>query len=70
MITVQAVYTHGVLKPSRQLDLPEGTSVELQIAAISKTPTASGGNFADLAGIWGHLSDEDVERMEKSLVYT
>jgi predicted DNA-binding antitoxin AbrB/MazE fold protein len=34
MLTVTAVYTGGVLKPTTRLDLPENTSVEIQIMPL------------------------------------
>ena len=33
IITVQAVYEKGVLKPKKKLDLPEHSVVEIQIDA-------------------------------------
>ncbi len=64
-ITVQAVYQSGVLKPDTKLDLPEGTAVEVQITPVTSfaKPTA----FGSLAGIWSHLIDADLDRLEQGL---
>ena len=70
MVTVRATYTDGVFKPSRQIDLPGGTTVELQIATASDTSAKPGASFASLAGIWSHLSDSNLDRFEKALQYT
>jgi len=64
-ITVQAVYRGGVLKPATQLNLPEGATVEVQVTPVTSfaKPTA----FGSLAGIWSHLIDADLDRLEQGL---
>jgi len=34
VVTTRAVYKDGVLKPITKLDLPDGTTVEVQISAL------------------------------------
>ncbi len=67
-ITVQAIYTNGLLKPTTRLNLPEGVTVQVQITALppatSGVPTA----FGSLAGVWSHLADAEVDRMDQDLV--
>jgi predicted DNA-binding antitoxin AbrB/MazE fold protein len=36
-ITIQAVYRDGVLKPERELDLPENTPVQVQVTPLPTT---------------------------------
>ena len=69
MITVEAVYVHGVLKPVRKLDLAEGAKVELRIAAVPKQPGEAAGGFESLAGIWSYLPDNAIERLDAALIY-
>jgi len=63
-ITVQAVYEKGVLKPRTKLNLPEHSVVEINVkTAQASTQTA----FHSLIGVWEHLSDSEVQALEKSL---
>lgn len=66
-ITVRAIYRNGVLKPSRRLDLPEGATVELNIQPTAMTAADAAPDFHSLAGIWGHLSDQELAQLEESL---
>jgi len=34
VLTTRAIYKDGVLKPTTKLDLPDGTTVEVQISAL------------------------------------
>jgi predicted DNA-binding antitoxin AbrB/MazE fold protein len=61
--TVQAVYKKGVLRPKTKLNLPEDSVVDVQVK-LGKTRAG----FGSLLGIWSHLSDAEVEDLEKSLV--
>ena len=64
-ITIQAIYRGGVLKPTTHLDLPDGATVEVQITSATSPakPTA----FGLLSGIWSHLVEADLERLEHDL---
>ncbi len=64
-ITIQAIYRGGVLKPTTHLDLPDGATVEVQITSATSPaqPTA----FGLLSGIWSHLVEADLERLEHGL---
>ena len=58
-ITVQATYSDGVLKPRVKLDLPDNTTVQVQITPLVAADAATDslfGAFPELA----MLSDEDV----------
>ena len=66
-VTVQAVYADGVLKPVRKLDLPEGASVEVEIKAVQTRESPAPPSFASLAGIWSHLTTEQVEQLGKDI---
>ncbi len=66
-ITVPAIYRDGVLQPQIKLDLPEGATVEVQITAVQPAAPASPSLFGMLAGIWSHLSQADLEQMERDL---
>jgi len=60
--TVQAIYKKGVLRPKTRLNLPEDSVVEVQVK-MDKTRAG----FGSLLGIWSHLSDAEVEDLEKHL---
>jgi predicted DNA-binding antitoxin AbrB/MazE fold protein len=66
--TVQAIYEKGVLKPTKKLDLPEHSVVELKVRAArpgkQKTP------FASLIGIWEHLPEKEAVALEKAISRT
>ena len=66
--TVQAVYEKGVLKPRKNLNLPEHSVVEIKIkrtrSATQKTA------FASLIGVWEHLPEKESTALEKALVNT
>ena len=57
-ISVQAVYHKGALRPKKKLDLPEDALVQVQVTPLASSPTG----FAALKGIWGRLSDRQVEQ--------
>lgn len=66
-LTVHAVYADGVLKPDQKLDLPEGASVEVEIKSVSKSESPAPRSFASLAGIWSHLTTEQVEQLGEDI---
>jgi hypothetical protein len=41
MITIQAVYENGVLRPTQPLDLPDGKQVQVVIYQVGPTPHLS-----------------------------
>jgi len=58
-ITIQATYSNGVLKPRGKLDLPDNTTVQVQITPLvtaDATTDSLFGAFPELA----MLSDDDV----------
>lgn len=66
-ITVQAVYHKGTLRPKKKLDIPEDALVEVQVTPLAD---ANATGFAALKGIWGHLSDQQVEQAIQELNQT
>jgi predicted DNA-binding antitoxin AbrB/MazE fold protein len=66
-ITVPAIYHDGVLQPQVKLDLPENTPVQVQITPLPTVASTPPVTFGSLAGIWGHLSEAEVEQMEAAL---
>lgn len=66
--TVQAIYEKGVLKPTKKLNLPEHSVVELKVRAArsGKQKTA----FASLIGIWEHLPEKEAVALEKAISRT
>jgi len=66
-IIVQATYQKGVLKPKTKLNLPENSTVQVEVRAVEAKDAAQPSSFASLAGIWAHLSDAEVEQLEKNL---
>ena len=59
VITVQAIYTDGVLKPQVALDLPDNTFVQVQVTplpAAATTPGSLFGAFPELSA----LTDDDL----------
>ena len=69
MLTFQAVYRKGVLKPQQKLNLPENAVVQLQVMSpIPANSDKAVTTFDSLAGIWGHVSVDEVEQMEKQLL--
>ena len=67
LIKVRATYTNGWLKPATPLNLPDGASVEVEIASLPLAAADTPASFGSLAGIWSHLSDADVQAMEQDL---
>jgi len=63
---VTAIYQDGVLRPTTQLDLPEGIAVQVQITPVSDAPAESNA-FGSLAGIWSHLSQADLEQIDRAI---
>ena len=60
MLTFQAVYQKGVLKPKIKLDLPENTVVQVQLLPASaerKVPDSLFGAFPELASI----TEDDIQ---------
>jgi predicted DNA-binding antitoxin AbrB/MazE fold protein len=58
--TVQAVYEKGVLRPSKKLNLPEHSLVEVRVRsprALNKKT-----EFVSLIGIWDNASDLELEK--------
>jgi predicted DNA-binding antitoxin AbrB/MazE fold protein len=70
IMVVQAIYASGVLKPTKKLNLPEGTSVEVEIKVLPTTTPVKPLTFAKLAGIWSHLTNSEVEQLEQAIVET
>jgi predicted DNA-binding antitoxin AbrB/MazE fold protein len=66
--TVQAVYEKGVLKPSKKLNLPEHSEVELQVRATRSEK--QGTPFASLIGVWENLPEKEAIALEKALART
>jgi predicted DNA-binding antitoxin AbrB/MazE fold protein len=66
--TVQAVYEKGVLKPTKKLNLPEHSVVEIKIKRTrsSRSKTA----FASLIGVWQDLPKKESIALEKALANT
>ena len=62
--TVQAVYKKGVLKPKIKLDLPENTIVEVEVRSLIPQKKSA---FGSLIGIWQHLTEAEVNEIEKNL---
>ncbi len=67
IITVQAIYTKGSLKPLTQLNLPEGTTVEVQISELPLATAGTPSPFGALRGILSHLTDAEVTAIETNL---
>lgn len=62
-ITVQAVYEKGVLRPSKKLNLPEHSLVEVKVSSMRSLNKKT--EFASLIGIWDRSNHLDLV---KSLV--
>ena len=58
--TVQAVYEKGVLKPSKKLNLPEHSLVEVKVSSTRAMNKKT--KFASLIGIWDEANDLDLEK--------
>jgi predicted DNA-binding antitoxin AbrB/MazE fold protein len=58
--TVQAIYEKGVLKPSKKLNLPEHSLVEIRVRPSRTLNKKS--DFASLIGMWDTTSDLDLEK--------
>jgi predicted DNA-binding antitoxin AbrB/MazE fold protein len=58
--TVQAVYEKGVLKPSKKLNLPEHSLVEVKVSSTRTMNKKT--EFASLLGIWDTKNDLDLEK--------
>jgi predicted DNA-binding antitoxin AbrB/MazE fold protein len=67
-ITVQAIYANGLLKPTTRLNLPEGVTVQVQITVLPLASSGTPSAFGSLAGVWSHLADTEVYRIEQDLV--
>lgn len=65
-IAVQATYTNGLLKLATRLNLPEGVLVEVLVSEPVKTEAVAKG-FGALKGILNHLTDDDLDKIEKDL---
>ena len=66
--TVQAVYEKGVLRPSKKLNLPEHSVIEIR---IKRTPSSTGKTaFASLIGLWQDLPKKESAALEKALLKT
>ncbi len=69
LITVDAIVTNGMLKPTTPLSLAEGTKVRLQMTVLPQV-SDSPVTFDSLAGVWGPLSADDLARLEQALQNT
>jgi predicted DNA-binding antitoxin AbrB/MazE fold protein len=65
MITIPAVFEHGVFKPNAPVDLPSGAKVDLIVAGPQDDPVAI--MKARFPNSFGGLSDEDAEAMRKAI---
>ncbi len=64
-IHVTAIYTNGVLKPLKPLELEENEMVELDLTApVKKRLPAS--DFGALYGIWRGLGDQLIVGLEEA----
>jgi len=66
--TVQAVYEKGVLKPTKKLNLPEHSVVEIRITSARSTKKKTA--FASLIGVWEHRPEKEASALEQALVRT
>jgi predicted DNA-binding antitoxin AbrB/MazE fold protein len=62
MLTFQAGYHKGVLKPKIKLDLPEDAVVQVQV-----TPVPQSTLFGALKGIWCQLPESEIEQAVEDL---
>ncbi|MFZ5819055.1 MAG: antitoxin AF2212-like protein [Chloroflexota bacterium] len=65
MLTFQAVYHKGVLKPDIKLDLPENAVVQVQVLPAGGASRSSG--FGALKGIWRRLPEGEIEQVIQDL---
>lgn len=56
--------THQIVESDAQLELPNTADVRLP----SKIAPGAENVFASLAGIWQHLSDDDIRHMDRALL--
>ena len=68
-IILDAVVTNGMLKPTMPLRLPEGAKVQVQLTLLPQAEAAPT-TFGELAGVWSHLSDDDMTKLERALQET
>lgn len=66
-IIVQATYQNGVLKPKTKLNLPENSTVQVEVLSVEAKDVVQPSTFALLAGVWQHLTDADVSELETNL---
>lgn len=68
VVTLKAIYQDGVFRPLDAPDLPNNQKVELAILwPESSSASEDSEPLTSLRGIWNHLSDEDLERLEAAL---
>jgi predicted DNA-binding antitoxin AbrB/MazE fold protein len=68
VVTLKAIYQDGVFKPLDTPDLPNNQEVELAIIwPVSSSASEVSTPLTALRGIWSHVSDEDLDRLEAAL---
>jgi len=76
VITIQAIYSDGVLKPQVELNLPDNTPVQVQIMPLPTVgmPGSLFGAFPELANLmdsdvaWvGRLWEHSIEKQSRIL---
>jgi len=68
-IIVQATYEKGVLKPKTKLNIPENSTVQVEVRSVDAKHVLPSSSFGSLAGIWNHLTDADVRELKKNLAH-
>ena len=66
--TIRAVYEKGVLKPSKKLNLPEHSVVEIKVKTTRASTRKTA--FASLIGVWENLPEKESAALEKALIQT
>lgn len=67
-VAIIAIYRNGVFRPREKPDVPDNQEVELAITWPVRLPTGEGSaSLASLQGVWSHLTDEDLDRMEAAV---
>ena len=62
MLTVEAVYQNGMLKPTTDIPLRENERIRLRIERSPDNIREEARNIVNLRGIWkGHLTTADME---------
>src|SRR3990172_7695627 len=68
VVTIKAIFRDGVFRPLEVPLVPENQEVELAVTwPAPATADVSPTSFASLQGMWSHLGDETVDRLEGDL---